>query len=68
MELGLTELELASLGNWKSQAEDRSQYQRRLACGMRVRYSDTRLQTAARAKFKCLEAVRLAAQSLDSFD
>ena len=35
---------------------------------MAVRYSDARLQIAARAKFKCLESLRVAVAKRDPFD
>lgn len=67
-EANLSEPDLASLGNWVGQTDDPSGTQRQIAQSMAVRYSALKLQTAARAKFKCLHALRVASAEYGSFE
>jgi len=66
LEIPLPDIERAALGNWKGQVGDSGTLWK-LAGAMSVRYSDLRLQLAARAKFKCLEALRVASLAAGTF-
>ena len=63
-EWDLDHVELAALGNWVSHVDDKSKAVRLAAASMGVRYSDARLTTCAKAKFKCLFAARAAASNV----
>lgn len=65
--LGLSDKEAASVGNWKG-AGDSAGQRLSISATMRVRYDDTKLQTAARAKAGLVTALKHASSEADSFD